>query len=91
MLGCAKYIVVANEIDLRNERIFSFHPTITHKEMFQSVKRLRFDTLISAGFIDEFMQCFGESMTLNIKARPDEDTRLLKKMFQIDDKHISIK
>jgi hypothetical protein len=41
------------------------------------------------GFIDEFMQCYGESTTLRTKAR-DIDTLMLKTMLSIDDKVLTI-
>ena len=93
-----KYIVVGNRLSgndnygsLINIRIFPFHSSISHDAMFRAIKRLRFSTLVSAGFIDEYMQCYGSSSTLRASSRPDEDTELLHKMFKIQDKEIKYK
>ena len=90
-----KYIVVGNSIDGRiddnyDEIIFPFSRNINHSYMFKLVKRARYDTLVSAGFIDEFMNCYGSSMTLRVSSRP-EDTELLHRFFRIDDKKLTYK
>ena len=79
-----KYIVVANDFD---EKMIMFPATINHDQMSKAMERLRFPKVVSAGFIDEFMQCYGESTTLRIKSR-DIDTTILKSMLSIDDKDI---
>lgn len=84
----SKYIVLSNSI--HDEKMIIFSATINHDQMFQAMKRLRFDKVVSAGWIDEFMQCYGESMTLRTKSR-DIDTLLLKTMLSIDDKEITFK
>lgn len=43
--------------------------------------------IVSAGFVDEFCQCYGESMSLRIRSR-DIDTILLKAMLDLSDKKI---
>ena len=37
--------------------------------------------VISAGFVNCNLQCFGESISLKIKSREDIDTRLCMNMF----------
>jgi hypothetical protein len=98
MIGNTKYIVVGNQMSgdgqwgsVINITIFPFHPTISHEAMFKIIKRARFSVLVSAGFIDEFMQCYGSSSSLRIGSRPEEDTKLLQKMFQIQDKKLTYK
>jgi len=44
--------------------------------------------VVSAGFIDEFMECYGESISVNRKSRKDIDTLMLQTMLSIDDKKI---
>ena len=85
MFTGTKYIVMSNCI--KDEKIFIFSGTINHSDMVKAMKRLRFDEVISAGFVDEFMQCYGESATLHKKSR-DIDTILLKSMLSIGDKEI---
>ena len=82
-----KYVVVANDFD---EKLIMFPATINHDEMAKAMERLRFPKILSAGFIDEFMQCYGESTTLRLKSR-DIDTTILKSMLSIDDKDIRFK
>ena len=80
MFANAKYIVVAMGY---SEYIFPFSPSISHKDMFNMVG----GEIVSAGFIDEFMQCYGSSASLNISSR-EKDTILLKVLFQLQDKKI---
>lgn len=78
-----KYIVVENDF-VKSPSIIIFPSNISHKNMSDALKRIRFNKVISAGFIDDFMQCFGESQTLNLKSRK-EDTVLLRTMLEIND------
>jgi len=80
-----KYIVVSS--DFSGEQLIMFPSVIKHDKMAKAMKRLRYPNVISAGFIDEFMQCYGESTSLRLKSR-DIDTILLKSMLSIDDKKI---
>jgi hypothetical protein len=98
MFDNTKYIVVGNQLSgdehhgsLINVRIFPFHSSIKHKSMFEVIKRLRFNVLVSAGFIDEFMNCYGSSESLRASSRPNEDTELLHRMFDIRDKELKYK
>lgn len=85
-----KYIVAKNNY-IQIEEIFIFASTINHKDMFQAVKSLGYDEIVSAGSIDEFMQCFGESFTLNVRTRGNMDTTLLHRMLEIEDKQLRFK
>lgn len=84
-MNCAKYVVVSSEYS--GELMFVFPPTVDHYKMAKSLRKMRLSRVISAGFVDEFMQCFGESMTLRSKSR-DIDTYILKSMLGLDDKEI---
>jgi hypothetical protein len=86
----AKYIVVANLFS--GEKIIIFPSEIDHIQMTNAMGmgQLRYDQVVSAGRIDDFMQCYGESITLNLKSR-DEDTVILKKMLNIEDKKLVFK
>jgi hypothetical protein len=79
-----KYIVVSNDFD---KHMIIFPAIINHDQMAKAMQKLRFPKVESAGFIDEFMQCYGESSTLRLKSR-DIDTSILKSMLSIDDKVI---
>jgi hypothetical protein len=84
----AKYVVVSYRENAYLEKIFPFDNSIQHSAMFEILKSAGFDSVVSAGFIDEFMQCYGSSTSLRANSRPAEDTKLLKSMFSIDDKEI---
>ena len=81
-----KYIVV-NSHHLPKEQMIIFPAIIKHDEMAKAMGRLRLPNVVSAGFINgEFMQCYGESISLFRKSRPI-DTDLLKEIFDIDDEY----
>ena len=86
MMTRTKYIVVDND-SILIEHIIIFPAMVSHKSMADAMKLLSLPNVRSAGFIDEFMQCYGESMTLGKKSR-NIDTTLLKTMLEIDDKVI---
>jgi len=90
MIKDMKYIVVKNELE-NVEYIFPFPRNIDHDKMFKAMRRLRFDTIISAGFINEFMECYGRSQTLRVSYREGSDTQLLKESFQINDKKFTFR
>ena len=83
-----KYIVLEDDF-VKSPSIIVFPSNISHKNMSDALKRIRFNKVISAGFIDEFMKCYGESQTLNLKSRFEEDTLLLHTMLEISDKTLS--
>ena len=85
MTGC-KYIVVSNDV-LRTDNMIIFPANIGHDQMAKMMGMLTLKNVLSAGFIDEFMQCYGESSTLRKQSR-DIDTTILKTMLSIDDKEI---
>lgn len=86
MFENAKYIVVGDAS--MNEKMIVFPPSLKHETVFNVMKRARFETLVSAGFIDEFCQCYGESVSTYTKSRKEIDTLILKQMLRIDDKKL---
>ncbi len=73
------------------EDIFIFPRTIDHDCMEEVISRIKNSTTgnwervwrrpISAGFVSPTGNCYGESITLDLKSRPDEDTKLLNKLY----------
>lgn len=69
------------------KEIFTFPGSVNHDVMAEAICRLKDNTRgpftrisrqpISAGFINSDNCCHGESITLRLKSRPDEDTKLL--------------
>jgi len=84
-----KYICAIN--DDGEQEIFIFPDTVNHDCFYEGVTALRnqtwgewkriFREVISAGFVDKDLKCYGESETLNVESRGEEDTKLLKKLF----------
>ena len=73
----AKYIVVKLE---RQEHIIPFSSGLIHKKMADRFRR----PVISAGFIrftDGGPICYGESTSLSIDSRPEEDSLLAQFAF----------
>lgn len=85
-----KFITTKDEDGL--EEIFLFSPAIHHDAMAEAIERIKNRTPdpwyrvhrrpISAGFVTQDGTCYGESMTLNLGARP-EDTALLAQQYTI--------
>ena len=81
-----KYIVTKTPDDL--EEIFLFSDTINHDcmtEVLQGIRNQTHDNWerirrepVSAGFVVG-NECVGESISLHLKSRPEEDTALLRK------------
>jgi len=90
MFDTCKYIVVKDS-HVMKEDIFTFHPTITHISMYRAIRELGYDEIVSAGFVGEFMECYGSSSTLRVSSRPEKDTKMLHRLFEIDDKEIKFK
>jgi len=44
---------------------------------------LKPDNIKSAGFVNKQFECFGESISLNVKSRGEVDTSLIRNHFQI--------
>jgi len=85
-----KYICTINENN--NYEIFTFPNSIDHDLMYKALTKIQtrismFDTArinivpISAGFVDRKLNCYGKSITLDLKSREYEDTELLKNQF----------
>jgi len=89
MFQTNKYIVVKNP--LNDFHMIIFPPLINHWDMFQTINSKFSYEIISGGYIDEFLNCYGSSMTLRIKSRPEEDTEILHQMLNIKDKEIKFK
>lgn len=88
-----KYIVTQRETELTNvniEEIFIFPKSVNHDCFAEVAGRIKDQTygnwhrvyreVISAGFTDG-VKCYGESESLGIKSRKDEDTQLLKSVW----------
>jgi len=81
-----KYIVTLREGSI--EEIFIFPNEVNHDCMAESLVRIKnttgngwrrvHRTPIAAGFISAYGTCYGESLTLKLSSRKDEDTKLLK-------------
>ena len=82
-----KYIVVS-DVDGNIERMIIFPSSMKHSTMAKAMKRQRLPNVISAGFIDEFMKCYGESLTVRSKSRGQKDTDMLHKELGINDKKL---
>jgi hypothetical protein len=77
----AKYIVFRLNYKLE-ESIFIFPPTLQHKDVFNA--HFRDHGVVSAGFVvirNNELFCFGESLSLEVKARPEEDGLLANQAF----------
>ena len=75
-----KYIVVK---DTYGENTYIFPAIVNHSAMARNVG----GEIISAGFINYRLECYGESVTLKVKAREKEDTELVRrKLFGFDDR-----
>lgn len=86
----SKYIVIADPNG--NENIIVFPATMVHSDVamcLEKSKQACFET-VSAGFVDEFMSCYGESSSMRLKSRP-EDTLLLKSSLGINHMEIRYK
>lgn len=86
MIQFSKYIVVS-DVKGYFERMIVFPQEIVHKKMAEAMSKLDFPVVVSAGMIDEFMKCHGESTTLGVNSRK-QDTEMLHKMMGIDDKKL---
>ena len=72
-----KYVVFKK---IRREFIVTFPSDLTHIELANSITKMsKYTEPISGGFIENG-KCFGESISLDLKSRP-EDTLLLNQMM----------
>lgn len=90
-----KYVVM-NNISTGIEEIFIFDKTIDHDRFVVGVESIKADNgvggwlreyreCVSAGFVkmnNGLLQCYGESITLNIKSRGDQDSVLLLELHK---------
>lgn len=91
MKNC-KYVVLSDDKKYGTEKIFIFDASINHKDFARGMIRgVRMPIVVSAGFISEFLTCYGESITLSVRSRPDMDTLLLHSMLEFEDKEIKFK
>ena len=84
-----KYICMLSGDD--TFEIFPFPRTVNHDVMAEILTRLKDQThgnwqritrtVISAGFVTAGGKCYGESETLGLESRGDEDTALLAKQY----------
>jgi len=82
MLG--KYIIY--EINSGQTRFIIFDKITDHSEILRSLGEEI--TLISAGFCGinhetHLLQCYGESVTLRVKSREEEDSDIIKRLAEI--------
>lgn len=90
MFRNSKYIVVADD-DGYIEKMIIFPESMKHKTMAKAMSRARFPKVVSAGFINEFLECYGESLSTNARSRNEVDTKMLHKMLEIEDKKLKFK
>lgn len=84
-----KYICTVDDND--QEQVFLFPSNIDHDAMAEVLGRIKnqthgnwqrvFREPISAGFVNEAMKCYGESLTLGLSSR-EEDTQILTKQLE---------
>lgn len=74
-----KYVVFYG---YNGEQIIVFPKKIQHSDFAESITRLSFGTMrpISGGFIKDG-ECVGESISLRMESRGDDDTKLLKSLI----------
>ena len=72
-----KYVVFKK---IRREFIVIFPSDLTHIELANSITKMsKYTEPISGGFIENG-KCFGESISLDLESRGEEDTLLLEKL-----------
>lgn len=62
------------------ESPFLFPDFLSHSQ----VARMVSGEIISAGFATHDFRAYGESVSLNVKSRPEEDTKLIRRAFDLD-------
>lgn len=92
-----KYICTRK--DDNTEEIFVFPREIEHDRMDEVLSGIReghganwkrvVRLPISAGFINDKLECYGESTTLDLKSR-EQDTDLLRSQISSKDEHLQI-
>ncbi len=66
------------EDNLGNETFLIFPYFIKHDTIGFHIG---YDKIISAGFVNDWFECYGKSIGLNKKSRVEKDTALLRKLF----------
>ena len=79
-----KYIVFKDPSE--NEHIILFSPGLQHYAVAAAMRACPTHKLeaISAGIITEDMTCCGESQTLKLRSRKQDDTHLLKAAIRVN-------
>lgn len=67
----------------KGAEIYMFPTFVTHNNF---VSRMGFvsEDIIGAGFVSPDLECYGHSISLKIKSRPEADTALLRRMLGIE-------
>jgi len=78
MIEYPKYIIYRGHMDMEEFVIFPNY--ITHPNMAFRMD-IRAKLVISAGFVNNWFECFGKSISLKVESRGDIDTALLRKAF----------
>ncbi len=71
-----KYVVLKGHII---DEIYVFGDIVQHSDFASGF----FQDVISAGFVSENFECYGESFSLKVKSRGDIDTKLLRQMLRL--------
>ena len=75
-----KYIIIKATWQSKPEAI-TFPDGIIHKCVARSVMCMDSYDILSAGFCDKTYRAYGESTSMKIKSRPEEDTKILRRIF----------
>ena len=88
----AKYVVIDHG-GLMGETVYIFPQTITHRAVAETLSEGDLSSggdlfrIVSAGFVtlrDNEFYAHGESVSLGLQARPEEDGKLINEMFRRD-------
>lgn len=77
MFTNAKYIVI--DRDIGGYAMIIFPNFLTHAYMARKIGDN--NPIVSAGFINSNLKCYGDSTSLGLKSREEEDTQLATIMF----------
>ena len=83
MFKSCKYIVVA-DADGISEKMIMFDGSLMHETVAKAMARARYPKVVSAGFVDAYMNCFGESMSVGKRSRDDIDSLMIRAMLDLD-------
>ena len=85
-----KYIAVVVKNEMAMPLIIIFPSQIKHDTMAYFMKKVGYRKVVSAGMVDEFLQCYGESTSLRCKSKA-EDTEYLRIQLGINNKRLTFK